>query len=756
MKNSCFSILFALFTCLNLPAVTNPTDYVNVLVGTQSKFELSTGNTYPAITLPWGMNCWSPQTGNMGDGWMYTYTADKIKGFKQTHQPSPWIGDYGQFSIMPVTGKPVFNQDQRASWFSHKAEVAKPYYYKAYLADHDVTVEITPTERAAMFRFTFPEDDSYIVVDAFDKGSSIKIIPEENKIIGYTTKNNGGVPGNFKNYFIIIFDKPFTYTATAVNDSIRKNEWEARDNHAGAIIGFATRRHEIVHARIASSFIGFEQAALNLKELGDGNFDRIQERGKKIWNETLGCIDVEDDNTDNLRTFYSCLYRSVLFPRSFYEINAQGETVHYSPYNGKILPGYMFTDTGFWDTFRCLFPFLNLMYPSMNQKMQEGLVNAYRESGFLPEWASPGHRDCMVGNNSTSVVTDAYLKGLRGYDVETLWKALIHATNHVHPKISSTGRTGHKYYNRLGYIPDNVNIGQSAARTLEYAYNDWAIYQLGKSLQKPQSEIAVYAQRALNYRNLYNPHFKLMSGRNDQGEFDRYFTAEDWSRAFCEGNSWHWSFCVFHDPQGLIDLMGGATAFNRMMDSIFILPGALGMKSRSVIHEMREMQVMNMGQYAHGNQPVQHLVYLYNYSGQPWKSQQRAREIMAKLYAATADGYCGDEDNGQTSAWYVFSALGFYTVCPGTNQYIIGSPLFKSVTLKFENGNSLHIKATNNSAGNCYINSLTIDGKSYTKNFLTHDMLQRGGTLHFEMAETPNLQRGISEEDRPYSFSLEE
>jgi predicted alpha-1,2-mannosidase len=749
-------MLFALSASLNMQAVTNPVDYVNILVGTQSKFELSAGNTYPVIALPWGMNCWSPQTGNMGDGWMYTYTADRIKGFKQTHQPSPWIGDYGQFSIMPVTGQPVFNQDQRASWFSHKAEVAKPYYYKAYLADHDVTVEITPAERAAMFRFTFPEDNSYIVVDAFDKGSFIKIIPEENKIIGYTTKNNGGVPDNFKNYFIIIFDKPFTYIATAVNELIRENEWEARDNHTGAIIGFATCRHEVVHARIASSFIGFEQAALNLKELGNDSFDQIQEKGRKIWNETLACIDVEDDNTDNLRTFYSCLYRSLLFPRSFYEINAHGETVHYSPYNGKILPGYMFTDTGFWDTFRSLFPFLNLMYPSINRKMQEGLVNAYRESGFLPEWASPGHRDCMVGNNSAAVVADAYLKGLRDYDIETLWEALIHATNHVHRKISSTGRTGHKYYNRLGYVPDNVNIGQSAARTLEYAYNDWAIYRLGKSLQKPQSEIAVYAQRALNYRNLYSPHFKLMSGRNDRGEFDPHFSAEDWSRAFCEGNSWHWSFCVFHDPQGLINLMGGAAEFNRMIDSVFILPGALGMTSRGVIHEMREMQVMNMGQYAHGNQPVQHLVYLYNYSGQPWKSQQRAREIMTKLYAATADGYCGDEDNGQTSAWYVFSALGFYTVCPGTDQYIIGSPLFKSVTLKFENGNSLHIKATNNSASNCYINSLTVDGKNYTKNFLTHDMLQRGGTLHFEMAETPNLQRGISEEDRPYSFSLEE
>jgi predicted alpha-1,2-mannosidase len=756
MKKQHCSIFFALIVHFNLLAITNPVDYVNILVGTQSKFELSTGNTYPAVAMPWGMNFWSPQTGNMGDGWMYTYTSDKIKGFKQTHQPSPWINDYGQFSIMPVTGKPVFNQDERASWFSHKAETAKPYYYKVYLADHDVTTEIAPTERAAFFRFTFPEsENSYVVVDAFDKGSYVKIIPEENKVIGYTTKNSGGVPDNFKNYFVIVFDKPFTYLATAENDEIRENKPEAKENHTGAIIGFSTSRNELIHARVASSFISFEQAELNLKELGADSFDRIAEKGREKWNETLGRIDVEDDNIDRLRTFYSCFYRSVLFPRAFYEINEQGEAVHYSPYNGQVLPGYMFTDTGFWDTFRCLFPFLNLFYPSMNEKMQEGLVNAYKESGFLPEWASPGHRDCMVGNNSASIVADAYLKGLRGYDIETLWEALKHGANQVHPKVSSSGRTGYEYYNQLGYVPDNVRIGQSAARTLEYAFDDWSIYRLGKALKKPQEEIAVYARRAMNYKNLYNPAFKLMTGRNDTGKFDENFKAEDWSRTFCEGNSWHWSFCVFHDPQGLIELMGGKNEFNQMMDSIFIIPGALGMKSRGMIHEMREMQVMNMGQYAHGNQPIQHLVYLYNYSGQPWKSQLWAREIMDKLYAPTPDGYCGDEDNGQTSAWYVFSALGFYTVCPGTDQYILGSPLFRSATLKFENGKSLSIKTNRNSDKSCYIRSMRVNGEIYDRNFLPHDLLLQGGNIEYEMSGNPNEQRGIADSARPYSFSLE-
>lgn len=734
----------------------DPVSYVSTLVGTNSKYELSTGNTYPAIALPWGMNFWSPQTGKMGDGWMYQYTADKIRGFKQTHQPSPWMNDYGQFSIMPLTGDPVFDEDKRASWFSHKAEIARPYYYRVYLADHDVTTEITPTERAAMFRFTFPNsENSYVVIDAFDRGSYVKIIPEERKIIGYTTRNTGGVPANFRNYFVIVFDKPFSSFSVVKDGNIAEGEREFEGNHAGAIVGFTTSTGEKVHARIASSFISHDQALLNLKELGEAGFDEIAAKGKKRWNDVLGRIRVEDDNIDNLRTFYSNFYRTVLFPRNFTEIDAQGNIVHYSPYNGKVLPGYMFTDTGFWDTFRSLFPFLNFLYPSENVKMQEGLVNAYKESGFLPEWASPGHRDIMVGNNSASVVADAYLKGLRGYDIETLWEAVKHGANNVHPHVSATGRKGHEYYNKYGYIPNDVGIDQNVARTLEYAYDDWTIYRLGKALNKPKEEIEIYAARAMNYKNLYYPERKLMAGRASDGSFSSSFNPTDWGRDFTEGNSWHYSWSVFHDPQGLIDLMGGQKEFVTMLDSVFIIPGSKGMESRSMIHEMREMQVMDMGQYAHGNQPIQHMVYLYNYAGEPWKAQYWTREVMDKLYAATPDGYCGDEDNGQTSAWYVFSALGFYPVCPGSNEYVLGSPLFRSVKIKLENGKEITIKAGNNSKENRYIAEMKLNGKKYTRNYLRHEDLVKGARIEFTMSPVPNKNRGINQIDFPYSFSNE-
>lgn len=744
-----------LIACSLMAEAKDWTQYVNPLMGTQSSFELSTGNTYPAIARPWGMNFWTPQTGKMGDGWQYTYTANKIRGFKQTHQPSPWINDYGQFSIMPVTGKLEFDEEKRASWFSHKGEIATPSYYKVYLAEHDVVTEMTPTERAVLFRFTFPENEhSYIVVDAFDKGSYVKVIPEENKIIGYTTRNSGGVPENFKNYFVIEFDKPFTYKGTFADKKLEEGNLEQKADHTGAIIGFSTRKGEIVHARIASSFISFEQAAQNLKELGNDSFEQLAQKGNDAWNNVLGKIEVEGGNLDQYRTFYSCLYRSLLFPRKFYEFTADGQPIHYSPYNGQVLPGYMYTDTGFWDTFRCLFPFLNLMYPSVNKEIQEGLINTYKESGFFPEWASPGHRGCMIGNNSASVLVDAYMKGVKVDDVKTLYEGLIHGIENVHTEVSSTGRLGYQYYNKLGYVPYDVKINENTARTLEYAYDDWCIYQLAKALNRPKKEIELFAKRAMNYRNVFDKESKLMRGRNENGQFQSPFSPLKWGDAFTEGNSWHYSWSVFHDPQGLIDLMGGKKMFITMLDSVFAVPPVFDDSYYGqVIHEIREMTVMNMGNYAHGNQPIQHMIYLYNYTGQPWKAQYWLRQVMDRMYTPGPDGYCGDEDNGQTSAWYVFSALGFYPVCPGTDEYVIGAPLFKKATLHFENGNNLVIDAQNNSKENLYIESLRVNGQESTRNYLKHADLLQGGTIEFKMGSHPNLNRGINDDDAPYSFS---
>jgi predicted alpha-1,2-mannosidase len=757
MTSICLLLLLSRLAPLAGQTFNDPVDYVNILMGTQSEFALSNGNTYPAIAAPWGMNFWTPQTRRIGDGWQYAYTDNKLNGFKQTHQPSPWMNDYGQFSIFPMVDKMEFDQEKRASWYSHKAEIAKPYYYSAYLADYDVTAEITPTERAAIFRFTFPETDSaFVLLDAFDRGSAVEILPEKNAIIGYTTRNSGGVPENFRNYFVVVFDKPFRQHHVVKDKEIQQNGTQAEANHTGAFVGFSTQRGEKVVARVASSFISQEQAWQNLREVSGKDFDQVKQEGRDAWNKVLGRIEVEGGNLDQQRTFYSTLYRSTLFPRKFYEIDAAGNIVHYSPYNGELLPGYLYTDTGFWDTFRALFPLLNLLYPSVNREIQEGLVNTYKESGFLPEWASPGHRGIMIGNNSASVVADAYLKGLRGYDIETLYEAMLHGTENVHPKVSSTGRLGHEYYNKLGYVPYDVGIKENAARTLEYAYADWTIYKLAKALKRPKKEIDLFAKRSQNYRNLYSPEYKLMRGRNEDGSFQSPFSPTKWGDAFTEGNSWHYSWSVFHDPQGLIDLMGGNKEFVKMLDSVFVMPPVFDDSYYGgVIHEIREMQIMNMGQYAHGNQPIQHMIYLYNYAGEPWKAQYRVREVMDKLYLPTPDGYCGDEDNGQTSAWYVFSALGFYPVCPGSDQYVIGSPLFRKMSVHLENGNTIGINAPDNGHDQRYISSVKLNGKDYTKNYFTHDDLMKGAKIDFSMSDKPNKSRGIGKSDAPYSFSNE-
>ncbi len=741
MKKYAFMILAVLSAacCGNLPREDRlrPSEYVSTLVGSQSDYSLSTGNTYPAVALPWGMNFWTPQTGKMGDGWAYTYGSHTICGFKQTHQPSPWINDYGQFSLMPVRGKDKIDEESRRSWFSHQSEEARPYYYSVYLADHDVRAEIAPAERAAVMRFTFPEsDESGVIVDAFDRGSRVEIL-DDCTVAGYTTRNSGGVPDNFRNWFVVRFDKPFDSFRTF--DGTRETKGSTIEgDHALAAVYFATRRGEQVTARVASSFISHEQALWNLEtELADDGLEAVKARAQERWDEVLGRIEVEGGTEEQYRTFYSCLYRSTLFPRKFYEIDAEGNPIHYSPYNGQVLPGYMYTDTGFWDTFRSLFPLLNLVYPSENAKMQAGLANAYRESGFLPEWASPGHRGCMVGNNSASVVADAILKGITPEeDIETLYEAMLSGRTKVHPEVSSTGRLGHEYYNTLGYVPYNAGIHENVARTLEYAYDDWCIAQVAKQLGHGE-DAAMLEKASHNWRNVFDAETKLMRGRNRSGDFQRPFSPYKWGDAFTEGNAWHYTWSVFHDVEGLADAMGGKEEFGKMLDSVFVVPPIYDDSYYGVrIHEITEMQVANMGNYAHGNQPAQHMIYLYDYVGQPAKAQWWTREVMDRLYTSKPDGYCGDEDNGQTSAWYVFSALGFYPVCPGADEYAVGSPLFRKAVILLENGREVVIEASENSPSKRYVSRMTVDGHAAEKPFLGWSELKEGATVRFDMTDS--------------------
>lgn len=741
------------------------TKYVLPIVGTDSEFILSNGNVLPFAGRPFGMHKWTPQTAEKNnDQWQYMYDSYFITGLKQTHQPSPWAGDYTPFSLLPTVGEKKFKESERKSWFSHKAEVSKPHYYSVYLADYDITAELTPSSRGCIMRFTFPKtEQANVVIDAFDKDSYIKVIPEENKVIGYTTayyQYPERAPKNFRNYFVIVFDRPFTDYSVWRNEGFIKGNEAVDANRSGAVVSFKTNRGEQVCARIASSYISFDQAEVNFgREVAEKDFDTLCEEGKADWNSYLGRFNVLDnelDDLDNVRMFYTALYRMLLYPHEQFEYDKDGRIVHRSPFDGKVYSGRMHSDNGYWDTFRAQRPFFDLFFPEWDSTYMESIANTYKEGGWLPEWVSPGYFDGMIGSNSASVIASAYLNGVKDMDMNTLWEGLYKNAYNAHPTISAIGRAGIKSYDKLGYVAHD-DVRESVARTLEYAYDDFCVFKIAEKMGKPKEITDVFKKRAFNYKNVFRKDYNLMAPRLSNGEFTQDFNPLAWGKGFTEGNSWHYSWSVFHDPKGLSDLMGGDKVFVSMLDSVFSQEPKFDVSDYGgqVIHEVREMQIMNFGQYAHGNQPIQHMIYLYDWTSQPWKTQYWSRQVMSRLYHPLPDGYCGDEDNGQTSAWYVFSALGMYPVNPAVGEYAIGSPIFKNVEITMPNGKILKLSAPKNSEENVYVNEIKVNGKKYNKNYFTYAQLQKGGKIVFDMSSTPNMQRGIDEEDHPYSFSNE-
>ena len=734
----------------------------NPLQGTDSGREFSHGNEYPAIALPFPMNTWSPYTQPQSDSFYYRYTENKIRGIRQTHQPSPWIGDYANFALMPVSGKLAVTENDRASAFSHKDEIAQPNYYKVHLDTWNATAEVTPTLRAARFQFTFEKSgDSYVVLDVFqsEKFSSVEIIPSENKIIGVARNNRGGVPDNFGNYFVIQFDQPFLAYGVWSGKNIQTSVTKLETNHVGAFLKFDTSKSKIIGCKVASSFISPEQAALNLKkEIGNADFGTIRERAEKAWNEALGRVQIEGGLPEQQRTFYSALYRTIVYPHRFYELNANNQPVYFSPYDGKIHQGYLYTDTGFWDTFRAAHPLYNLLFPAISAEILQGIIAAYDQSGWLPEWTSPGHRPCMIGNHAFSLLADGWMKGIRSFDAQKAVSAMVHDANTQSPDFCrSIGRDGAEFYNSIGYVPysnvrgDENSFREACAKTLEYAYDDFCAAQLAHAIGD-DADVKTFARHAMNYTNLFDPKTGFMRGRKADGSWDEPFYPDEWGGPFTEGDSWQWTWSVMQNEPGLVQLLGGEKNFADKLDALFAAPPTLRAGTYGKpIHEMIEMSALNMGQYAHGNEPVHHVLYLYDYVGQPWKAQIRLRQTMTLLYQATPDGLCGDEDTGQMSAWYVFSALGFYPACPGDPNYLIGSPLFDKATVQLNNGKTFTVVAKNNGPQKPYIQSATLNGEPFEKTWISHEQILAGGELIFQMGSAPNYQWGASWASRPPS-----
>lgn len=748
-------LIFTLASVYGFAQNRNLADYVNTLQGTNSKFELTRGNTYPTTAHPWGMNFWTPQTGLVGDGWIYQHFKDSIRGFRQTHQCSSWTNDYAAFSVMPVVGQLKVDQYGRAAKFSHDNEIAKPYYYSVKL-DNGVRTEMSPTERGVYFRFSFPENKScYIVLDGHGGGNRITISPDKRKITGFTA-NGSFAPKGFKNYFVIYFSKPFKSFGTWNNEDaqIEDNDKDIICRHGGGYVEF--NEGDVVDVKIISSFISSEQAELNYThELSAyHSIEDIKKIALDAWNKMLGKIEVSGGTQEERRTFYSCFFRSMLFPRKFYEYNADMEPVYYSPYDGLLHDGYMYTDNGLWDTFRAQFPLNTILHPEMHQRYIQSLLDAYDQSNWLPSWSFPGHNCGMVGNHSASLLADALVKGF-SFDEEKALKAMLHEATNKGPYGTSSGRDCWQDYFTIGYVP-YPETHESVAKTLEFCYDDFCSMQVARLAGNSYYE-ELFKKQVFNYKNIFDKSTRFFRGKSRAGKWmPEVFDPKEWGGPYTEGSAWHYRWSVFHDVQGLIDLLGGEKAFVAALDSVFSEDSSYKVGTYGyVIHEMREMSMINMGQYAHGNQPIQHMIYLYNYGCAPWKAQYWTRQVMNKLYSSGPNGYPGDEDQGQTSSWFVLSALGLYSVCPGTTQYVIGSPLFEKIKINLENGNQLIINAKNNSLENCYIQSSKINNKKFTRNWIDYKEIMSGGIIDYVMDDKPNYNRGIKEEDKPYSYSKE-
>jgi len=732
-----------IFSCLLSVATSaplEPVDLVNPLSGTNGDAEFSRGNTVPSIVAPFGMTTWAPQTDG-GSSNFYQMKHSTFEGIRATHQPSIWIRDYGDFTFMPVTGDWKGTTKSRASDFSHEKEDAKTYHYQVELPRYKTKLDLVPSERCAFARFAFPTAEDAAVV--FDTEGAMEAVPDSGnkKFRGKATHVTFGAPGNFGMFFVAEFDQ--AYESVEVVPGSEKNK-----KLLTAAIRFRTSAAKPVMMKIGTSFISHEQAELNLRnEMPDFNFDAARERAKQTWVKELARVDIKGGDENQRSTFYTALWRSLQFPRMFHEPDEKGKIRHYSPFaNGKIFDGPLYTDNGLWDTYRTAFPFFVLYYPERSASILEGWLNAYREGGRLPNWPSPGNRPCMIGSHSDSIFADAWVKGLRDFDLKDAYAA-VRKNAAENDAQGWAGRDHLPEYIGKGYIPMEARKEAATSCTLEYAYDDFCVSILAKAAGKTEDE-KLFRSRALNYRKVWDEKTGFMRGKLEDGSWKEPFDPLDWGGAYVEGNALQWTWSVMQDPYGLMDLMGGADGMAKRLDEFLSMPttskvGTYGHK----IHEMREVEHAKMGQYAHVNEPCHHVLFFYNYARQPWKAQHAVRRVMDELY--DKDGMIGDEDTGQMSAWYVFNAAGFYPFCPGSPYYTIGSPLFQETTLRLPGGKSFVVRAKDNSAENRYIQAARLNGKAYTKNWLSHEMITAGGVLEFDMDSKPNEKWGSGEGDAP-------
>lgn len=761
-------------------AQSRPSDLANTLRGTHSNGNFSRGNNFPAVALPHGFNFWTPTT-NAGSNWIYQYherndaqNRPRLEALALSHEPSPWMGDRQTFQIMPASieaGVPTANRERRALTFSHARETARPYVY-AVRFDSGIQAEVTPTDHAAMLRFTFPGNRGQLVLDNRDDHGGIAIDTATNSFSGYSDVKSRLSTGATRLFFYARPDQP-------IHESGRLTG-EGRDN-VTAWIGFDTSRHRQVTLRIATSLISVEQARRNLEleiEPSD-TFDTVQARAQKAWDQQLSIIQVQGASDDERVTLYSNLYRLFLYPNSAYEnvgSKQQPKWRYASPFSpatggnsatqtgARVVDGKVYVNNGFWDTYRTAWPAYTLLTPRKAGEMIDGFVQQYRDGGWIARWSSPGYADLMVGTSSDVAFADAWLKGVHNFDVQAFYASAIRDASVVSP-IKGAGRKGIERSTFLGYTDTGVNEGLSWS--MDGYINDFAIANLASALGNRARSNAGYADDAMYYRNralgyvhLFNPELHFFVGRDAKGAW-RYdkasFNPERWGGDYTETNAWNMAFHAPQDGAGLAALYGGRQLLAAKLDQFFATPGHFDVGSYGeVIHEMLEARDVRMGQYGHSNQPSHHIIYMYDLAGEPWKTQDKVRDVLSRLYVGSeiGQGYPGDEDNGEMSAWWIFSAAGFYPLRMGTPEYVIGAPYFPHMDIRLENGKHIVIDAPEASDTNRYVQSLRVNGKPWNRLSLPHALLEQGATLAFDMGPRPSTW-GTGSEALPDSITAE-
>jgi len=720
-------------------------NWVNPLQGTASHHAFSTGNTLPLVALPHGMVTWTPQTDE--GRWIFDSRAPKLQAFRATRQPSPWMADYGQFMIMATAeSRPPCSYDDTSSSYDKAETISRPHSFRTILQRHGIEVELSATEHGGIFRFTYHQGPHAWLAFKLGQGEALRVDRRQRCVYGISTANSGGVPGNFGSHFVAtisaeILDvgEPAPITASQPNEG------------RGAWVWLKLKRpsHRQVVVRIGTSFISESQAVLNLqRELGSRSFTTIVAQAQTTWDRRLGVIEIEGATEAQRRTFYSCLYRCFLFPRAWHENDEHGNRVHFSPYSGKVHAGPLFTDVGFWDVHRTLLPLLSLLVPDLLGEMIEGWVNTYREGGWLPNWASPGYRTCMVGSHSNAVIADAYAKGIRNFDVADAYAAIRQDT-FVEPPSEAVGRAGISDYIQLGYVPAD-RVSHAVARTADYAHCDFALAQFARSLGH-KDDATRLLKRARNYRNIYDRRTGFLRGRNANGSWRQPFDEFEWSKDYIEGSAWQHTWAVPHDAAGLIRLMGGNRSFVAKLDRMLALPPRFSVGNYPTeIHEMSEMAAARFGQYAHSNQPVHHALYLYSCAGRPDRTQFWVRRVIDELY--TPDRLPGDEDNGEMSAWYILSVLGFFPLTVGHPAYVLSAPRFPRLQVHLPNG-TLKIEADGDPEKQAYTRAVDFNGRPHRGLEISHAALCSGGRLSFKLTDNPRSAAQRGKLPPPFSLS---